>query len=277
MVGIRLLGLALWLVLLGLSSCFSFPFIERHSASRESLSTSPFSTSFSMTAKDAMADSTTTTAKSGDDENCSLSLWLLPSPQDPARETLNKAIQSFSQLPSASVPFQPHITLMGGIQCPSLEFFQLNILPKLRENLAKMGPIPCQFEAEPVMEAKWNQACVLVMDEESCSEFSNLVEVCRDYLMANNVLQKDDKGSTKENWYPPPLRRPHLSLYYGTEQNAPSPDQVKQQLLLWTPGKVDQVSFRANQVAVWRTDPPTTEGVAQWEQLAIIDLLATEK
>ena len=187
-----------------------------------------------------------------------ISIWLLPS-QD-QHEKLSKAIEGFSQNPAASVPFQPHVTVVGGIPCPSRDHLETTLLPSLKERVQKANScLTCQFATTPVYKNKWNQACVMVLEESN--EFSQLVRNCREVAM-------DDPG-TPQTWYPPPLKKPHMSLYYG-ESDAPTPEEETEGLGISSGSSA--FWFEADRIAIWRTQPASTEGVAQWEELAVIDL-----
>ena len=254
-----------------------------------------------------------------DESPFSISLWLLPSPQDKANSHLSQMITSFSKYPDASVPFAPHVTLVGGTRCPSRKFLQETLLPRLRDGLRTSSTtvstirsgVPCHFEHEPVFKNQWNQACVLVMEESLA--FSQLVQLCRNILAEaeTDYVNRHQGGETTSSrddsllalprdHYPAPLGKPHMSLYYGPTEGCPSREEIKRQLyhhqllsddiqnqkkrgvrvndsnsLMTTttsPAPQQHYSFQASRVAVWKTDPASTEGVAQWEELAVIDL-----
>ena len=108
-----------------------------------------------------------------------------------------------------------------------------------------------------------------------------------DYTNRSNI-NKDDNDNDEtlmampRDYYPPPLRKPHMSLYYGTPEGCPSLETVEQNLyysdnnnmasLLSPAAAIPHYSFQASRVAVWKTDPASTEGVSQWEELAVVDL-----
>jgi len=261
-------------------------------------------------------------------------------------------IHSYSQRQqassAASVPFQPHVTVVGGIACPSVSFVRNYLIPQLidkfkqhnengkekqqqhqqqgqvdknqdndtpqttTENSSRnttkcsvtTSTITCKFNPTPVYQHQpWNQACVLVMDEKHNNnvEFMHLVEMCRDVVasaLANDDDDDDDykqttivtettkdiTSSCKRLLFPPPLCQPHLSLYYGTADGAPSPSTVLQDLVSNNNMERSQqeqqqqedigdvFSFEANQVAVWMTEPASVAGVALWKELCVIDL-----
>merc|ERR1712176_1624022 len=62
--------------------------------------------------------------------------------------------------------------------------------------------------------------------------------------------------------FPPPVNRPHMSLFYGTE-NIPDPAIVDPSL---------PTSFEGTRAALWITTPSTLEGVPKWKQIDVIDL-----
>lgn len=188
----------------------------------------------------------------GEDRSFTISLWLLPSPR--YRAKISRMIEAFSQHEAASVPFEPHITIVGGVSCPSNEYLHTTLLPKLKEAIQNTTRcLDCQLGPNPVYKETWNQACVMVLKESE--EFAQLVHLCRELAFGKPSI---------ENIYPPPLRKPHLSLYYGME-GAPSKEDIAQ-------GLGGSYTFGASQVAVWKTDPGSAEGVAQWTELAVIDL-----
>lgn len=189
------------------------------------------------------------------DRAFNISLWLMPS--SPNREHLASVIDEFSQHKAASAPFQPHVTVVGSIPVESEEQLTKTLLPDLMEVIQKScNSMTCQFAVDPVYKNKWNQACVLVMEESP--QFTKLVGLCREIAL---------KDTSTKNWYPPPLCKPHLSLYYGDE-GAPSKEDVVKGIGVEGP----IYSFEAGRVAIWKTDKASVEGVAEWEELAVIDL-----
>jgi hypothetical protein len=181
-----------------------------------------------------------------------LSVWLLPPPH--ARPPIRAHINHLAQLPGASVPFEPHVTITGGIHCISLDEVE-KVAAKLQAGLRGFGKVPVKVEINAQGHAEqWNQA--LYLPVQASAEF---VELCR----ATRQIVGLSKDSAEEFAFPPPAKQPHLSLFYG---NQGVPNDHKQ--------SVDgaQCSFVAEQVALWITDPSSVEGVAQWKELAVIDL-----
>ena len=245
------------------------------------------------------------------EQSFKISLWLLPSPGDAKRNKLDRMIQKYSSRhATASVPFEPHVTLVGGIPCPSMPFVQEVLLPRLvhgiqqqrnnddkeeePQNDSTTAPatkkpsttkIPCLFDPNPVYQPIWNQACVLVMDEEKNVEYTRLVGTCRDIVasaLEDVAVGEDDKASASSflsnnsSWFPPPCRHPHMSLYYGDMEGVPSAKEVTEGLFEGDDksqeGEEEVFSFEASQVGVWITEPASAEGVAEWKELCVIDL-----
>ena len=175
--------------------------------------------------------------KHKDDEKFKISLWLLP-PDDTTSEGAEKCgsdassasssirsqlranineIAELKELP----PFEPHVTIFGGIvcSCPTEEKadqWANELLNELRKNLPSVGGIPCKFGKEKGrrpkcvledesdglvihgetyrsdmqavqhqnIEVKWNQSCVSIMDE--CDQFGEAVELAYDAICEVN-------------------------------------------------------------------------------------------
>ena len=206
-----------------------------------------------------------------EEEPIKISLWLLPSPQGKAYHEVANVIERFSiRHPAASVPFAPHVTLIGGISCKNSAFLEDALIPKLREALRKApSNVPCHFAAEPSFQPQWNQAAVLVMEQSE--EFKNVVQICREIVCESLVVAscpKEEDRKPGDFKFPPPLKHPHLSLYYGIE-GAPSKEEIVTSLGL---RNNSSYSFEATQIAIWKTHPASTEGVAEWKELALFDL-----
>jgi len=181
-----------------------------------------------------------------------LSLWLLPPPL--VRETLFQRISQLSHEYNGSVPFVPHVTVIGSIPCESRQHGQ-QLGKLLQQGLAGTGGIPCIFRDEivsmynPDSTLIWSQACLSVMQRSV--EFLELLERSRSIVGMNNGME----------WmFPGPAREPHLSHYYGSER-PPPPDTV-----------IPPPDFIAQEVALFITSPGTLVGVKSWKQLTIIQL-----
>lgn len=180
------------------------------------------------------------------------SLWLLP-PASVGND-LRVLIHELS-CEGASVPFEPHVTIVGGIDCQD-DPAQLcrNLQDALR---GKFGNgIDCQVQPKAVSirsdggTVQWNQALVAVLDK--TPSMLALVDASRKAFH----LPPGPK-------FAPLLQNPHLSLYYGTcIDNIPDPDCV-----------VVQQSFLATELALWKTEPGTPEGVAEWKEVGRISLI----
>ena len=78
------------------------------------------------------------------DEAFSISIWLIPSPE--YRENVAKAIDAFSEHPAASATFEPHVTVVGSVTCPSNEYLQTTLVPKLKQAIQESSScMDCRF------------------------------------------------------------------------------------------------------------------------------------
>ena len=201
------------------------------------------------------------------------SLWLLP----PAslRPQLSQQIAKLSlryNYLGSSAPFVPHVTLVGSIPCATLrDAVQLG--RRLQKGLRHSGPVPCRFNNaanqpcqamyssdddnnndnddndEPTV--VWSQACIAIM--ERSDEYMKLLESSR------QLLGVAAGGLCGEWMFPAPAREPHYSQYYGPRALpravAAPPD------------------FVAREASLVCTTPGTVQGVAQWREVARIDLV----
>jgi 2'-5' RNA ligase len=174
------------------------------------------------------------------------SLWLLP-PTLQGRH-LRTNIEQLSNRYDGSAPFEPHITVLGDIAIDSDEHATA-LCHRLRQHVkGRYGNgIICQFENEIAsMQSEhggyvWNQAFALVVKENE--SFDRLADHVR------SILGKEALG------YPPPLSKPHLSLYYG-EFQVPPIDAVEH-----PPG------FVATTLALWSCSPSSVQGVQEWREI----------
>lgn len=172
--------------------------------------------------------------------------------------------------PSATVPFPTHVTLVGGFPCRDLAFLKDVILPRLENALKDSPSVTCTFLPEPVFAPQWNQAAVLVLDQST--EFTKLVQTCREVLSETPTVKVGGDPNKQQLEFPPPLRHPHMSLFYGMG-GVPEAQEIIDDL--GGPTSLP-FSFVGTQVAIWKTYPTTVEGVAQWRELAAIHLQKTE-
>jgi len=195
------------------------------------------------------------------------SLWLLPpaSLRPQLSQQIAKLSLRYTHLGS-SAPFVPHVTIVGSIPCDTLrDAVQLG--QRLRKGLRHSGPVPCRFNAsnqpckamyndddnnndndEPTV--VWSQACIAIM--ERSDEYMKLLESSRQLLGVA-------AGGCGEWMFPAPAREPHYSQYYGPRALpravAAPPD------------------FVAREASLVCTTPGTVQGVAQWREVARIDLV----
>lgn len=192
-------------------------------------------------------------SKQADDGLCkrtsSLSLWLMP--PDETRIILQREIDKFAQNTHGHAFFPPHVTVVGGIPCESADNVKATI-EKLQEGLAGFGEMPTVFhEKASNFPNTWNQA--LVVEMQLTPRF---VTLCR---LSRKLLGMDME--TEKAMFPPPVKAPHLSLYYGTT-NIPDADEAAR-----------IPDFDATTLSLWITEPPTLEGVPQWKQVGSISLV----
>lgn len=194
----------------------------------------------------------TTASTTTDRRDMRVSVWLMPPAdvQSPLRTEI-------ARLAKESSPFEPHVTVVGGIPCESVQRAG-HVAKTLQAGLKGFGTVPVQLatKAEGNVE-KWNQALYFPVQE--TPEFMRLCQTTRELMGMEGI--KDWK-------FPAPANRPHLSLYYGHRPQWNSCDCKAEDIIL---PLVEQV-FLADHVALWRTDPATVDGVQHWEQLAVIDL-----
>jgi hypothetical protein len=174
-----------------------------------------------------------------------LSLWLIP-----PVTSKDKIKRQFDKLAANRGPsFDPHVTIIGGIQCQSESHAQ-EMVKTLQEGLKGFGPVPVGSSARAfTSKGVWSQALFLTV--ESSAPMMNLCVQSRALL-----------GMDTEKWrFAPPVNMPHLSLFYGEEANIPDKNEV-----------VPIPSFHSSTLALWSTDPPTLEGVPKWKEIAVIDI-----
>jgi len=174
-----------------------------------------------------------------------LSLWLIP----PRRnyEIIKEQMGRLSENGKKGPTFAPHITIIGGISCQS-EAHAMEMLRLLEEGLKGFGKIPCSLSSFAYSAKVWNQA--LYFTAELSAPLMNLCQKSRALL-----------GMDTESWtFPAPATYPHMSLFYGVD-NVPDITEVE-----------SIMPFHAYTLALWRTDPPTLEGVRQWREISTFDI-----
>ena len=98
--------------------------------------------------------------------------------------------------------------------------------------------------------APWCQTCVAVV-----RETPQLVELQRRLFCA---FQGSGAGAQAPLWAPP-LRKPHLSLAYGSAPSVLAEVQVP-------------APFVADSLAIWDCCPATLEGVSGWHEISRVPL-----
>ena len=178
-----------------------------------------------------------------------LSLWLRP--DDPACSLYRDQIVRLSSRDAGgSAPFEPHITLIGGIVCEEVHL--ADMMDNLQRKLEGFGSILCQFESTPYFAPVWHQAAVLGVKESH--ELVRLVRICKDAI--------EQYSGDPVSVFPPPIEKPHLSLFYGTA-NVPTANEIGQAVPdCWT----------ASRVELWSTNPSSVEGVRQWKMIHFVKL-----
>ena len=182
------------------------------------------------------------------------SLWLYPPTN--SRQMLREQIAHLAHLtPLGSGPFEPHITLVGNIDVES-DDEALEICQNLRDLLEGRyrNGIVCQFEEDIVSmqntdgEFVWNQAFVLALKQT---------------VSLNGIKEDVCAAFGIDPTYPPPICKPHLSLFYGKYQVPP------------TDAVVPPCDFIATTLGLWSCLPASVEGVREWREIGSeIDLLA---
>jgi Cyclic phosphodiesterase-like protein len=223
------------------------------------------------------------------------SLWLVPPDGGPFQSHMRQQIQHYSQtVPGASVAFEPHVTVVGGFAC-NVEDLD-NVIHTLQQGLNGFGRVEMslqQVEDEPQCykvkghaELAWSQALYLpVQDTSSSNDGKNFVALCRLtrklLQLPSSTVDVDDKN--ERYLFAPPACEPHLSLCYA--HHVPDNAFREARARLQTIMKKDsnnigngiknnpRCSFMAETLALYKTDPASVEGVAQWTELALIDLV----
>ena len=175
-----------------------------------------------------------------------LSLWLVP--PLPTAQNIANQISTLSQDGTKAPLFAPHITVVGGIKCRSEEHV-LEVAKTLEQGLGGFGKIPCLASSKAYTgKGVWNQALYLAV--EPSAALLNLCQKARALL-----------GMDTESWtFPRPAAYPHISMFYGID-NVPDTSKVE-----------SIPPFHAYRLALWRTDPPTLEGVALWKEIIAFDI-----
>jgi hypothetical protein len=214
--------------------------------------------------------------------NRKFSLWLIP--QEPIMTKL-KAEQARLLSENPALPsFEPHITLIGGIElCSCCDVQEIKcrndpgvnideeaakvVLERLQSAFNGFGSITCEFDQDQGVKAmiqkdgtvKWNQASLAIVKQ--TKQYTKAIDTADKALFGSN--------STKfERHYREPALKPHYSFVYT--------DDAAFALNLETTLKCPS-SFTSTIIAMWWTDPPTLEAVAdKWKFVGNIYLDRSE-
>ncbi|CAJ1911165.1 unnamed protein product [Cylindrotheca closterium] len=168
-----------------------------------------------------------------------LSLWLMPPPH--VATALEQRISFYSKT-SGGPYFDPHVTVLGDITCESRDH-ATKIVSVLQQDLSGFGEIDAVFHPKAQNLDAWNQA--LVVEMVATPKFVELCERVRELLQMDSTT----------GLFPPPLRAPHMSLFYGVD-NVPKAEGVEA-----------IPNFNSDTLALWITEPTYADGVHQWEFL----------
>lgn len=199
-----------------------------------------------------------------------LSLWLIPSDGEKGKEGEPDGVYDRTQTliddlaaEHGGPKFMPHVTLGGATVSSEAE--ALALAEKLRTGLSGYGPVNCYVGDTVLSEYSWNQALVF----ELVPPFNDFLGLC---AASRNILGVETAKYDKDNClsFPPPLRVPHMSLYYGI--SPPPPSETYLSKVFGSNNDKDK-TFQSHRVMLWITDPSSLEGVPEWEPIADISLL----
>ena len=190
-------------------------------------------------------------------ERFTLSLWAMP--PLPVRNIIYEDIVKFAGV-SGGI-FEPHVTLVGGIECESIEDAQ-NMAKRLQKDLEQSGhlqrPLWCAFASNVERFNLWSQACCVTLTNHETSGFEEVRQTC-----LRTLYLKPETGI----WtYPAPLQKPHMSLHYS-QYNALTPDNDI---------SVHRIpSFKVDRLELWRTEideegSTVKQDVHKWYPIAVI-------
>ncbi|KAL7475386.1 hypothetical protein ACHAW6_001300 [Cyclotella cf. meneghiniana] len=204
-----------------------------------------------------------------------ISLWLLP--QEPYMKKLSdQQGHILSMDPSGRLPrFDPHITLIGGVEISSCNIAHLLctndpdldldaeaakiVLHRLRSAFRGFGGVICEFvEDRGVFAAlnedntlQWNQSCVSVVRR--TDSFMKAMKVADNALFGPNSLPI-------ERHLKPPISEPHYSFAYGNNVEI-------------TKSMKCPHSFISTEMALWWTHPAELDAVERkWELIGKISM-----
>lgn len=185
-----------------------------------------------------------------------ISLWLVP-PVGQITHIIHKEIELLSKI-QGTPTFPPHVTMAGGIEVNHREV--VRIIMSLKKEFLGFGPVPCKFDRVQGIVAgykddekkicQWNQSTVAILKREE--KLLNSIKIARKIMLDKN----DDTNLGTTHLFAAPTYEPHLSLAYS-----------HQHLGSFIVNKNVPPDFEANEVALWRTDPSSLEGVNEWYEI----------
>ncbi|KAL3788303.1 hypothetical protein HJC23_002877 [Cyclotella cryptica] len=177
--------------------------------------------------------------------------------------------------PSCLPRFDPHITLIGGVEISGCNIAHMKfidepevihdaeaaevVLHRLRSAFWGFGEVTCEFVEEKGVFAcinennavQWNQSCVAVVKK--TDSFMKAMKVADETLFGSTSLPV-------ERHFRPPISEPHYSFAYGN--NVETTKRVK-----------CPRSFTCSEIALWWTDPPELDAVAsEWKLIGKISM-----
>lgn len=244
--------------------------------------------------------------------NRKISLWLLPPETNNLRTNLQHSIDTIaSHIPSGVVApsFLPHVTILGGIDCPVTEETASDqwadeILQELRSTLPCLGGIPCRFpgdgrpiavkeEGDEGESIKWNQSCISIMERSeqlrkavllthaAVSKVNSRLEDAEAPMKVNGVNHVDNNGVMEEKEFDwtttlkPPIYEPHYSHAYGS-----GPDLIDTRVGGVVEDGEDSPflvqtppDFVSEDAVLMWTCPATLEGVSDWREIGRLKMV----
>jgi hypothetical protein len=174
-----------------------------------------------------------------------VSLWAMPPMH--VQHGIYADICRFAQHPG--VVFQPHVTLVGGFKCDSLQHAKEQAQKVQKALQSNHLQKPLTFDNKVVSKDLWSQSCCIVLNDHD--DFDQAVLTCKKAL--NMELNTD-------TFYASPIKQPHMSLYYGPRSQAP-------------PISTYEINpFKVDHLELWYTAPVSCEGVRNWYRIAEIPL-----
>ena len=215
--------------------------------------------------------------------NRRFSLWLIPNEPHMSELKAEQARILKSANPVHLPSFDPHVTLIGGIEiCECCSDDNVNnfindtgidideeaakiVLQRLQYAFQGFGDVTCEFVEKEAVRAmfnqdgtvKWNQACVSIIRK---------TDIFMDAMKrANDTLFGTSKKQKVERHFRAPVSEPHYSFIYTDDSNIAK--KIAETLKC-------PPAFGSSKIAMMWTDPPTLEAVLEtkWRYIGSIDL-----